>query len=112
AVVGVAQVEDRRREQLGLTPTEDLYERAVDTEQATVDRRERHADRRVLERAPEPLLRLAQLSFRETPVGEVARADDDALDRGVVEQVGGDRLDHAPSTVGVTQAPLHPPGIV
>ena len=44
-------------------------------------------------------------------VGEVAGADDDALDRRVVEQVGGHGLDDAPAAVGVTEAYLDAVGV-
>ena len=99
-------------QQLRFAASEDLHQRAVHAEEPTVDRDERHADRRVLERAAEPLLRLAQLGFGAAPVGEVAGADDDALDRRVVEQVGGHRLDHAPAAVGVAQAHLDAVGVL
>src|SRR5690348_14891515 len=79
AVLAEAEVEQRRREELRLTAAEDLHERAVHAEQPPVDRDEGHADRRVLERAAEPLLGLAQLGFGAPTVGEVAGADDDAL---------------------------------
>ena len=97
----MAEVEDRRRQQLGFTPAEDLHERAVHAEEVAVDRRECHADRRVLERAAEPLLRFPQFRFCSTPIGEVARADHDALDRRVVEKVGGDGFDDTPTAVTV-----------
>ncbi len=106
AVVGVAEVEDRRRQQLRLAPTEDLHQRAVHAEQPAVERGEGHADRSVLEGAPEPLLSFAQLRLGAPAVGEVTGADDDALDRGVVEQVGGDGLHHPPASVGVAQPEL------
>ena len=111
-VVGMAQVEDRRGQQLGFASSEDLHQRAVHPEEATVDRGERHADRRVLERAAEPLLRFAQLGLRQPPVREVARADDDARDGGIVEQVGGHGLHDAPTAVGVTEAYLDAVGVV
>ncbi len=108
----MAEVEDRRRQQLRLAAAEDLHERAVHAEQPAVDRRERHADRRVLERAAEPLLRFAQFGFGAPAIGEVAGADHDALDRRVVEQVGGDGLDDAPAAVGVAQPYLDPVGLL
>ncbi len=108
AVVGMAQIEDRRREQLRLAPAEDLHERPVHPEQPSVERGERHADGRVLERAAEPLLGLAQLCFGAPSIGEVAHADDDALDRGVVEEVGGHGFHDPPAAVGVAQAQLDP----
>ena len=112
AVVGVTQVEDRRRQELRLAAAEDLHERAVHAEQPAVDRGERHADRRVFERAAEPLLRLAQLGLGEPAIGEVARADHDAFDRGVVEQVGGDGLHDPPTPVGVAEPELDAVGLL
>ena len=69
AVVGVREPEHRRAEQLVLGAPEHLRERAVDLEEAAVERDERHADRRVVERVAEPLLRLAQLALRPVALG-------------------------------------------
>ncbi len=104
AVVLVDQVEDARRQQVRLAAPHDLHQRAVHAEHVPVDRGERHADRRVFERAAEPLLRLAQVGLGAPAVGEVTGADDDALDARVVEQVGADRFDEAPRSVGVGEA--------
>ena len=100
------ELDDAGAEQIASGAPEDLRERAVHAEEPPVERHQRHADRRVLERAAEPLLGLPQLALGAPPVGEVARADDDALHRRVVEQVGGDRLDHSPAAVGVAQPEL------
>ncbi len=110
AIVGMTELEHRRCQQLRLAASEDLHQRAVHSEQPTVDRDERHADRRVLERAAEPLLGLTQLGFGAAAVGQVAGADHDALDRRVVEQVGRHRLDHAPRAVAASQPQLDPVG--
>ena len=65
---------------LGRAP-EDLHQRVVHAEELAVERHQRHADRRVLERAAEPLLCFSQFAFGVPAVGEVARADHDARDR-------------------------------
>ena len=58
AVVRMREREERDAEQLVLGAAEHLCERAVHAEQLAVGARERHADRRVLERGAEALLGL------------------------------------------------------
>ena len=107
-IVGMGEVADGGAEQfLGRAP-EDLHHGVVHTEELAVERHERHADRRVLERAAEPLLSFSQLRFRVPAVGDVARAHHEAGDRRVVHQVRAHRLDGSPPAVGVVHAELDP----
>ena len=105
-VVGMGQIANRGAEQLLGRPPEDLHHRAVHTEEPTVERHERHADRRVLEGAAESLLCLSQFGFGSPAVGDVARAHDDPGDGRVVNEVRAHRFDGPPSAVGVVHAEL------
>ena len=57
--------------------------------------------REVLDERPEPLVAVAERLFGGHPLGDVARRDDDAADRRVVEQVVADRLQVPPRAVRV-----------
>src|SRR6185295_5977817 len=76
AVLRVQQAHDRRALELVLVTAGDRAQRAVDLEEAAVDRGDRHADRRLLERGAEAGLGvgLAALGFG---------AGVDVADRGV-----------------------------
>ena len=96
-------------EQLAIAPPEDLHQRAIHAEERAVDEHQRHADRRVLERAAEPLLRLAQLGFGAVDGRSASRALMTMPSTGrLVEQVGGDGFDHAPRAVGMLQRAPRP----
>ncbi len=82
AVVRMRDGGERAPQQLALRVARDLAERGVDLKPATVGVDQRHADRRVRERALEPLLdlvvrRLADARRPDVPVGGTARPPDE-----------------------------------
>ena len=64
------------------------------------------ADGRVLERGPETFLGFEELGFGPPSLRDVARVQDDSFDRGVVDEVGADCLEHAPIAVAVEDVEL------
>ncbi len=111
AVGGMGQRHHRRARELVVSAPEHARERAVDTEVPAFERRERHADRCVVECAAEPLLRLAELRLCAFALGDIATRQHDALDRRVVEHVRRHRLQRHPAAALVGHAELGPPGI-
>ena len=81
-VVGVRDLLERHLQELLGGIADEVAERPVDLEPAPVERDERHADRRVLERCLELLLRRLQLAFVPCAIGDVVgdreKPEDDA----------------------------------
>ena len=105
-IIRVRQADHRRTEQLVLGSPEHLREGAVHAEEAAVGLGEAHADRRMLERVAESLLRGRNSSSRAVALGHVARVDDEPGDRRIPEQVVGNRLQRSPRAVALLHAEL------
>ena len=70
-VLGMAERREGRRAQVGLGAARHLRERAIQAQPATLEVDERHADRRVVERAAEELLGRAQRVLDAAGLGDV-----------------------------------------
>jgi len=89
-VVGVRdRVNSGPQELLGVVAG-DLRQRVVHAQVAAVRGHEAHADRRLLERAPEPLVGLGQLALGLLHRGDVLGEQHAALDRAVAVAQRGD----------------------
>ena len=71
AVVGMVEIGELHRAQLRLAAAEHLRDRAVQAQPAALEVDERHADRRVVERAAEELLGGAQRVLDAAALGDV-----------------------------------------
>ncbi len=102
AIRGVHQLDERMVQELAFDTAHDLDERAIHAEHPTVERRERHADRRVLERAAEPRFGLLQIGLGATAFAEIARREDHAVGRALGDQLRRAELERPPGALGVT----------
>ncbi len=111
-VLGVAQRAERRRAQVGLGAAGHLRERAVQAQPAAFEVDERHADRRVVERAPEELLGGAQRVLDAARLGDVLAGpvDGDGMSFGVVGDLAAG-VHEAHIAVGAQDPVVQAPGV-
>ena len=100
---------ERALEELRVGKTGDLAQRPVDAQELPVGRDEGHPDRRVLERAAEALLRLAEGAFGLASLRDVLHVGDDverdlAVTHELVRERHPDRR-----AVGANETSLHGP---
>ena len=100
-VLGVVEGVQAGGAHLGLGAAEDLGDRAVQAQPATLEVDQRHPDRRVVEGAAEELLGVAQRVLDAARLGHVLTgAVDDAREAVAVELDLAARMDHARVAVG------------